>query len=122
MILLGEIDLERRNWAEAIDNFLAALEISTRIGDGSIVFPIRANLALTWLELGDTAAARPYLDAIILERPEHTEVHRIQARMAWETGDADAAAEFMTLARNGAGEAWNDEDAAELERYRAGAD
>lgn len=121
LILLGEVDRERGAWADAIDNFSAALDISTRIGDGSIIFAIRANLALAWLELGDTDAARPYLDAIILERPEHTEVHRLQARMAWETGDAAAAAEFMTRARNGAGEAWNDDDAAELERYRASA-
>ena len=33
--------------------------------------------------------------------------------------DAAGAAEFMAQARNGAGEAWDEEDTAELERYRA---
>ena len=70
-------------------------------------------------QLGDTGTAEPLLDALTLERPEHTEVYRLQARMAWERGDAAKAAEFMTLARNGAGEAWNDEDQAALERYRS---
>ena len=76
-------------------------------------------MAEAWLELSDADAARPYLEAVILERPKHTEVYRLQARMAWEEQDPASAAEFMTLARNGAGEAWSEDDAAELERYRA---
>jgi len=118
LILLGEVDVAREAWHDAATDFGEALEIATRLGDGSILFSIRAKLARIWLELDDTGAAQPYLDAATLERPEHTEVYKLQARMAWETGDATKAAEFMTLARNGAGEAWNDEDAAELERYR----
>ena len=120
LILLGEIDLARESWNDAITDFSESLEIAERIGDRSIAFPIRSNLALAWLEIGDVDAARPYLDVITLERPEHTDVYRLQARMAWENGDAAQAADFMTLARNGAGEAWSDEDEAELERYRSG--
>jgi len=118
LILLGEIDLARENWSEAVVHYNEALSIAERIGDGPIVFSIRTNLALAWLEQRDLTMAQPYLDAIVLERPEHTEVYRLQARMAWEQGDVANAAEFMTQARNGSGEAWNDEDAAELERYR----
>jgi DNA-binding winged helix-turn-helix (wHTH) protein/tetratricopeptide (TPR) repeat protein len=119
LILLGEIDIARASWNEAVIDFSQALEIAERLGDASLGFPIRANLARAWLELGDTDTAAPLLDAITLERPEHTEVYRLQARLAWELGDAARAAEFMTLARNGAGEAWNDEDQATLDRYRS---
>ena len=42
--------------------------------------------------------------------------------MAWEQQDPATAAEFMTLARNGAGEAWSTDDENELERYRAATD
>ena len=119
LILLGEIDIARASWQDAIGNFTEALDIADRLGDASIGFPIRANLARVWLELGDTGAAQPLLDALSLERPEHTDVYRLQARMAWELGDAARAAEFMARARNVAGEAWNDEDQAALDRYRS---
>ena len=59
---------------------------------------------------------------MILDRPEHTDVYRLQARMAWVQQDPASAAEFMTLARNGAGEAWSADDEAELERYRTAAE
>jgi len=119
LILLGEVDLARRQWNGAIGYLDTALEIADRIADPSIAFPARRDLARAWLELGDPDAAQPYLDAIALARPDHTDVLRLQARMAWERGDVTRAAESMTLARNGAGEAWNDDDAARLERYRA---
>jgi DNA-binding winged helix-turn-helix (wHTH) protein/tetratricopeptide (TPR) repeat protein len=118
LILLGEVDLARENWGEVVAHYDEALSIAERIGDGPIAFSIRTNLALAWLEQRDLTMAQPYLDAVVLERPEHTEVYRLQAHMAWERGDAANAAEFMAQARNGAGEAWNEEDAAELERYR----
>jgi len=118
LTLLGEIDLARESWNDAIATFNEALDIAARLGDTSIMFSIRASLARAWLELGDTETARAFVDAVTLERPEHTEVFRLQALMAWNNGDSARAAEFMTLARNGAGEAWNDDDAAELERYK----
>jgi len=46
-------------------------------------------------------------------------VNKLQAHMAWERGEPVKAAEFMTLARNSAGEAWGEEDEADLERFRA---
>jgi len=119
LILLGEVDLGRKTWADAISHYDEALDIAMRIGDKPIAFSIRTNLALAWLEIGNTGAAQPLLDAVVLERPEHTEVRKLQARMAWEKGDAATAAEFMALARNSAGERWRDEDAATLEEYRA---
>jgi tetratricopeptide (TPR) repeat protein/TolB-like protein len=119
LILLGEIDLARDSWDRAIEDFDEALTIATRLGDASIAFPARVNLARAWLEMANVDAARPYLDSAVEERPEHTDVRKLQARMAWATGDAAAAAELMALARNGAGEAWSDDDEAELERYRA---
>ena len=66
-----------------------------RIGDKPIAFSIRTSLALAWLETGNTGAAQPLLDAVVLERPERTEVRKLQARMAWEKGDVAAAAERM---------------------------
>ncbi|MDH3620890.1 MAG: tetratricopeptide repeat protein [Gammaproteobacteria bacterium] len=119
LILLGEVDLGRENWTDAVAHYEEALDIATRIGDKPIAFSIRTSLARAWLEIGDIDTAQPYLDAAVLERPEHSEVNRLQARMAWEEGDAGTAAEFMALARNGAGERWSDEDAAKLEEYRA---
>ena len=119
LILLGEVDLGRERWTDAISHYDEALDIAMRIGDKPIAFSIRANLTEAWLEIGNVAAAQPLLDAVVLERPDHTQVNRLQARMAWEKGDAAAAAEFMALARNSAGERWRDEDAATLEEYRA---
>jgi len=118
--LLGEIDLGRGNWHDAVGHYDNALAIAQRIGDDPILFSIRTDLARAWLEIGDLAEAQTSLDAIALERPEHREVSRLQARMAWERGDAAKAAEFMAEARNSSGEAWNEEDAAKLERYRSG--
>jgi DNA-binding winged helix-turn-helix (wHTH) protein/tetratricopeptide (TPR) repeat protein len=120
LILLGEIDLGRKSWSDAIGHYDEALVIADRIGDGPILFSVRTDLARAWLELGDLGQAQGYLDAIALERPEHREVSRLQARMAWEQGDAARAAEYMAKARNSSGEAWHEEDAAELERYRSG--
>ncbi len=122
LMLQGEIDLGREAWRDAISHFDEALAISERIGDNAMAFALRANLTEAWLSLGDVGAARPYLDAVILDRPEHRDVYRLQARMAWEQRDPASAAEFMTLARNGAGEAWSDDDEAVLERYRAAAE
>ena len=122
LMLLGEIDLARESWNDATANFGEALDIAVRLGDRSIIFPIRENLARAWLELGDTETARAFVEAVTLERPEHTEAYRLQALLAWNSGDSAKAAEFMTLARNGAGEAWNDDDAAELERYKRARD
>jgi DNA-binding winged helix-turn-helix (wHTH) protein/tetratricopeptide (TPR) repeat protein len=119
LMLLGEVDLARESWTQAVEDLDEALAIAIRLGDTSIAFATRVNLARAWLAVGNVGAAQPFLDAVIGERPEHTEVRKLQARLAWETGDAEAAAEFMTLARNGAGEAWSDDDEAELERYRA---
>ena len=119
LILLGEVDLAREGWTDAIVHYDEALDIATRIGDTPIAFSIRTNLARAWLEIGDTSAAQPLLNAVVLERPEHTEVNKLQARMAWEQGDAATAAEFMALARNSAGERWRDKDAGTLEEYRA---
>ncbi len=110
LILLGEVDLARESWNQAVDNLDEALSIATRLGDGSLIFPARVNLARAWLEIGDADAARPYLDAVTEERPDHTDVRKLRARMAWETGDAAAAAELMALARSGAGEAWSDDE------------
>jgi DNA-binding winged helix-turn-helix (wHTH) protein/tetratricopeptide (TPR) repeat protein len=118
LLLIGEIDLARTSWNNAITSFDEALDIATRLGDASLTFPIRASLARAWLELGDTDAAGPLLEAATLERPEHTAVYRLQARMAWELGDAHKAAELMARARNSAGESWSDDDQAALERYR----
>ena len=120
LIILGEVELARENWSEAVTYYDEALSIAERIGDGPIAFSVRTSLAQAWLEQGDLATAQTYLDAISLERPEHVKVSRLQARMAWERGDSTQAAEFMALARNSAGEAWSEDDAAELERYRAG--
>ncbi len=119
LVLLGEIDLARQNWDQAIDSFDEALNIATRLGDASVAFPARVNLARGWLELGNVDAARQFLDAVVAERPENTEVRKLQARMAWEAGDAPGAAQFMALARSGAGETWTDDDERELERYRS---
>jgi len=119
LILLGTVDLARSSWTQAVADLDEALVIATRLGDASIAFPARVSLARAWLELGNLEAARPFLETVVEERPEHTDVRKLQARLAWETGDGEAAAEFMTLARNGAGEAWTDDDEAELERYRA---
>ena len=120
LILLGEVDLGRGSWSEAVSHYDEALAIAERIGDDPILFATRTDLARAWLELGDLTMAQTYLDTIALERPDHREVSRLQARMAWEQGDAGKAAEFMAQARNSSGEAWNEEDAAELERYRDG--
>ena len=119
LILLGEVNLGRENWTGAVAHYAEALEIATRIGDKPLAFSVNANLARAWLEIGDIDTAQPFLDAAVLERPEHSEVNKLQARMAWEKGDAAAAAEFMALARNSAGERWKEEDAATLEEYRA---
>lgn len=119
LMLVGEIDLARASWDAAVTNFSEALDIAIRLGDSGLVFPARVNLANAWLELGNTDAARDFHDAVVAERPDHTEVLKLQARMAWETGDVEAAAEFMTRARNGAGESWNDDDEETLNRYRA---
>jgi DNA-binding winged helix-turn-helix (wHTH) protein/tetratricopeptide (TPR) repeat protein len=119
LILLGEIHLARQSWDQAIRSFDEALAIASRLGDGSVAFSARVNLARAWLEFGDTDAAQPFLDAIVAERPEQTDVRKLRARMAWERGDASAAAEFMALARSGAGEVWSDDDETNLERYRS---
>jgi len=58
---------------------------------------------------------------VTLERPEHPDVLRLQAHLAWARGDAQAAAASMAQARSLAGESWNARDAAELERYREAA-
>ena len=120
LVLLGEVELARENWSEAVTYYDEALSIAERIGDGPVAFSVRTSLAQAWLEQGDLTTAQTYLDAIALERPEHVKVSRLRARMAWERGESTKAAEFMALARNSAGEAWSEEDAAELERYRAG--
>jgi DNA-binding winged helix-turn-helix (wHTH) protein/tetratricopeptide (TPR) repeat protein len=120
LILLGEVDLARENWSEAVAHFDEALSIAERIGDGPIAFSVRTSLARAWLEQGDLATAQTYVDAVALDRPEHAKVSRLQARMAWEQGNSAQAAEFMARARNSSGEAWSDEDTAELERYRVG--
>ena len=119
LMLLGEIDLARQDWDAAIRSFSEALDIVTRIGDAALAHTARVNLARGWMEFGDTAAARPFLDAVVAERPESTEVRKLQAHMAWEQGDVAAAADFMARARSGAGETWTDEDEEELERYRS---
>lgn len=120
LILLGEVDLAREDWNDATAHFDEALAIAEHNGDGPVAFSTRTNLTRALLEQQDLDRAQPYLDAIVLERPENTEVYRLQARMAWERGNAALAAEFMTLARNGAGEAWSEDDTARLELYRAG--
>ncbi|MCO4811426.1 MAG: tetratricopeptide repeat protein [Gammaproteobacteria bacterium] len=119
LILLGEVDLAHEAWSNAVIHYNEALNIATRIGDGPLAFSVRASLARAWLEAGDPDAAQVYLEAIVLERPEDTEVNKLQARMAWERGDPVTAAELMTRARNTAGEAWREEDEANLERFRA---
>ena len=120
LILLGEVDLARESWNDAIADFTEALDIVERIGDSGIAFPIQVNLTQAWLELGDVSAAQPFLDAVVASRPDHTEVHKLQAHMAWATGNTAQAAEFMALARNSAGEAWTDEDEERLRNYRNG--
>jgi DNA-binding winged helix-turn-helix (wHTH) protein/tetratricopeptide (TPR) repeat protein len=118
LILLGEVEMARQRWDPAIGSFDEALAIAETLGDASVAFPARVSLARAWLEFGDPDAAQPFLDAVVAERPEHTDVRKLRARMAWERGDAPAAAEYMALARSGAGEVWSDDDEAELERYR----
>ena len=119
--LVGEVMLARERFGDAVDAFSEALAITLRIGDGPLVFAARANLTHALLERGDTDDAEPHLDAVALERPEHPDVLRLQAHMAWAHGNAQAAAESMAQARSLAGESWNARDAAELERYREAA-
>jgi len=118
LTLLGEIELARGRWTNAVGYFDEALDIAERIADRSVAFPAHRDLARAWLELGDPDAAQPHFDAIALARPGHTDVHRLQARIAWERGEVERAAEFMTLARNGAGETWSEDDDALLAQYR----
>lgn len=116
--LYAEILLEQEQWQEAIPHLDEALAIAEEIGDTSLAADAHARLARALLESGEVDAAKTHITAILEQRPPDTDVLRLQARVAALSDQPAQALDYMSAARNGAGEAWEDADEQLLDSYR----
>lgn len=104
---------------DALLSLQQAYDIAADIGDTVVQASLHILLADTYLELGDTAAASPHVEAAAESRGEDFDSLKVQARYASLTGNADDAVALMEEARSRAGEGWQDDDDELLASYRA---
>ncbi|MEM7432056.1 MAG: tetratricopeptide repeat protein [Pseudomonadota bacterium] len=122
MNLYAEVYMERGQWTQAIESLQGVLAIAEEIGNPSLTAGANAGLGQSYLELGDTDTARPFIETVAVERPLDSDVLKLRARLASIDSELDEAVAFMSEARLNAGEMWTDEDEATLARYRAAAE
>ena len=116
MVLLGDIADAREDLPAAIEAYSAGLDRVRESSWAGMENTLLIKMAAALLELGDTDSAAPLIGA--LSRQENSLASlRVQARFAFESGDAARAVAMMRTARDVAQENWSEEAAAELRRY-----
>ena len=115
---VAAVHMAEGQYQNAIDNLLEVHAIATEIGDSGIRVSTEIDLADAYLELGDTAAAEPYVSSAAAERPDEAASLKIQARLVALKGNDEEAARLMGLARIAAAEDWTTLDSELLASYR----
>jgi DNA-binding winged helix-turn-helix (wHTH) protein/tetratricopeptide (TPR) repeat protein len=104
---------------EALGVLEEAFAIANELDDTVVMSSLHIRLAEEYLALNDSEAASPHIVKAASERPEDADSLKVQALFESMTGNADAAAKLMGIARTSAGEGWSEKDAAILAQYRA---
>ena len=116
--LQAEVQMAQQQWQRAIALLEESAAITERIGDTALRDATHQHIAEAHLELDNVEDARRHVDLIADGRADDPDVMVLQARLAAIDGDADEAVRLMAAARTSAGEAWDDDQEALLERYR----
>lgn len=119
MELLGDVAAARGDITAAVDEYSAALdrvrESSWTAKENTLMW----KLAGAHMDLGDLESAAPLIGALS-RQTDNEEALRARARYAWLNGEAATAVLHMEAARELAGDAWDNENEATLQRYREG--
>jgi DNA-binding winged helix-turn-helix (wHTH) protein/tetratricopeptide (TPR) repeat protein/TolB-like protein len=119
MELLGDVAAARGDIIAAVDEYSAALdrvrESSWTAKENTLMW----KLAGAHMDLGDLESAAPLIGALS-RQTDNEEALRARARYAWLNGEAATAVLHMEAARELAGDAWDNENEATLQRYREG--
>ena len=116
--LLGDIEIECDNITAAIIEFNEALARVRETTWASKENTLATKLANAYLDQLDTDAAAPLIGALG-GQPPNVQSLKVQARFAFQRGDADAAVRLMSEAKSLAGEHWADESESALQKYQA---
>jgi len=115
--LMGDIETAEGNTENAIAEFSSALARVRESTLTSMENKLEYKLANAFMDRSDLDSAAPLIGALTGQEP-NTNSLVTQARFAFMRGNADAAVELMSHARELSGSYWADESEALLQQYR----